>query len=301
MESTKGTVNCFTVDLEEWFQGLTSTNPQVERWPQFESRVVPATDLLLEILRAYNVKATFFVLGHVADHHPQLIERIGADGHELGIHGYYHRFVHRMTRDEFAHEIEQSCRALERLTGQLPRGHRAPYFSVNSECTWAFDVLQDFGIRYDSSVFPTRNMLYGFPEAPRFVYRPAGSNLVEFPASTVRLAGRNWPMAGGFYMRALPYGVTRRAIRRLNKQGEGAILYIHPWELDTEQHYTDVTPRERITHYHGRHTVEAKLHKLFSDFTFAPMNELYLQFRRAEPAPATGAFMPEPVLARVKG
>ncbi len=269
-------LNIFTVDLEDWFQGLTSTNPQIDRWPTLESRVVQATQQLLRILRTYRVQATFFVLGYVADRHPGLIEEICADGHEIGVHGYYHRFVYRLTPDEFTQELEQGVAAVERITGQRPLGHRAPYFSVNATTPWAFACLEKLGFRYDSSVFPTRNLLYGFPGAPRFPYQVEGARLQEFPVSTLQWRGAPFPILGGFYTRLLPYSVTRWAIRRLHQQGQPAITYIHPWEIDTGQHYKQVTPRERITHYHGRRGLAAKLHRLFADFRFTTMGSFAL-------------------------
>lgn len=272
-------VHAFTVDLEEWFQGLTSTNPQIERWPTLESRVVAATRQLLAILQQHQVLATFFVLGHVADQHPALVEEIRVAGHELGIHGYYHRFVHRLTPDEFRRELEQSIAAVERITGERPLGHRAPYFSINATTPWAFGCMQEFGLGYDSSVFPTRNLLYGYPGAPRFPYRVAGQAVVEFPVSTLRWGKVTWPIVGGFYTRLLPYPMTRWAIRSLARQGEAAIIYIHPWELDTGQNYPAVTPRERLTHYHGRRGLTRKLHRLFSDFQFGTLGALYERFR----------------------
>ena len=276
--------NVFTVDLEEWFQGLTSTNRQPERWDRLESRVVYATDLLLGILQEHRVRATFFTLGHVADRHPGLIERICAAGHELGIHGYYHRFVYRLTPAEFDAEVGRSLEAVLRAGGQMPQGHRAPYFSVNATTPWAFDVLARHGLRYDSSVFPVRSLLYGFPGAPRLPYRLPAQGLWELPASTLRLGGRNWPIAGGFYVRALPYAVTRWALRRLTAAGEPAIMYVHPWEVDTGQRYRQVTARERITHYHGRHGLAAKLHRLFADFRFGPMSDLVATLEGETPA-----------------
>lgn len=274
--------NVFSVDLEDWFQGLTSTNPQVARWPTFESRVVGATTRLLALLRTYRVQATFFVLGYVADQQPALIEQISREGHEIGVHGYYHRFVHHLTPAQFRQELDQSIAAVMRITGVQPKGHRAPYFSINAQTPWAFDCLQAAGLAYDSSVFPIRSLLYGFPGAPRFPYRMADHDLVEFPVSTLRFGGATWPMAGGFYLRMLPYWATRWAIRRLNAQHQPAILYLHPWELDTEQRYAAVTPRERLTHYGGRRGVEAKLHCLFRDFRFTTMGALWTDFANAD-------------------
>jgi polysaccharide deacetylase family protein (PEP-CTERM system associated) len=269
-------MNAFTVDLEDWFQGLTSTNPQIDKWGSFESRVVPATQSLLKMLRSHQVQATFFVLGYVADQYPALIEHIRADGHEIAVHGYYHCFVSQSTPDEFARDLERSIQAVECITGETPLGYRAPYFSINGGTPWVFDILKAQGLRYDSSLFPTRNMLYGFPEAPRFPHRlPVDDHsLVEFPLSTVRLGGINWPIAGGFYLRTLPYGFVRWGISRLNRQGQPAIMYMHPWELDLGQHYNQVTPRERITHYHGRRRLEGKLRRLFTDFRFGPLSSL---------------------------
>jgi len=269
-------VNAFTVDLEDWFQGLTSTNPQVKKWPSFESRVVPATRALLELLHTYQMQATFFVLGYVADQYPALIEHIRAEGHEIGVHGYYHRFVSRSTPDEFTRDLERCVKAVERITGERPLGFRAPYFSVNGSTPWVFDILQAQGLRYDSSLFPTRNMLYGYPGAPRFPHRLPldGHSLMEFPLSTVRIGGVNWPIAGGFYLRSLPYALVRWGISRLNRQGQPAILYMHPWELDLGQRYNQVTLREKITHYHGRRQLERKLHQLFTDFRFGSLRAL---------------------------
>lgn len=275
-------LNAFTVDLEDWFQGLTSTNPLVDQWPSFESRVVPATRHLLAILQENHVKATFFVLGYVADQYPDLIEEIAAEGHEIGVHGYYHRFIFHLTRSEFGQELDQATEAIYRITGEMPYGHRAPYFSVNKNTPWVFKLLASRGFRYDSSVFPTKNMLYGFPEAPRFPYLVDDCNLYEFPATTMHFAGRRWPIAGGFYNRALPYAIIYHGLRQVNIQGESAIVYIHPWELDTEQGYKQVTFRERITHYYGRARLEEKLHRLFSDFQFVPLKELLAQMQKSK-------------------
>ena len=163
----------------------------------------------------------------------------------------------------------------------MPCGHRAPYFSLNSDTLWAFEILASRGFRYDSSVFPTRNMLYGYPDAPRFPYLVDGYDLYEFPATTMLFAGRKWPIAGGFYNRAMPYTIIRRGIRQVNNLGEPAIIYIHPWELDTGQNYKQVTLRERITHYHGRAGLEQKLRKLFNDFRFVTIEELLRQMDTA--------------------
>ncbi len=272
-------LNAFTIDLEDWYHGLTSTNRQPHLWPSLESRVVANTERLLNLLATYDVRGTFFVLGIVAEQHPDLIRRVVAAGHEIGVHSYAHVDIRRLTPERFAADLDRALNILAPLARQPIIGHRAPYFSINSQSLWALDILRERGFRYDSSFFPTRNMLYGYPDAPRFPHRLGGEgNLVEFPVSTARWAGINWPIAGGFYARTLPYAVIRSGIRQLNRQGQPAIMYVHPWELDLLQPRPRVTPRERITHYHGRSSLEHKLHHLFQDFQFRPLCELLAQF-----------------------
>jgi len=267
-------LNAFTVDLEDWFQGLTSTNTQPGEWDSYEARLESNTHGLLAILGEFGVRATFFVLGHVANRYPDLIRHIAAAGHEIGVHGYWHLMVHRITPERFAAELDRALEVLTPLVNQPIIGHRAPYFSINSQSLWALDVLLERGFRYDSSFFPTRNMLYGYPESPRFPHTLEEGDFVEFPLSTLRWMGVNLPIAGGFYVRALPYFVIRQGIRQLNAGGHPAIMYIHPWELDTEQRYGLVTLRERLTHYYGRGSLERKLRRLLTDFEFTAMNDL---------------------------
>lgn len=268
-------INGLSVDLEDWYQGLTSTNRQFDRWQDLEDRVVPATQRLLALLQAHGVRATFFVLGFVARMHPDLIERIAADGHEIALHGYGHRRVDRLTPASFRQELEEGLASLVGIVDDMPTGHRAPYFSINRRSLWALDTLAEFGFTYDASLFPTRNMLYGFPGAPRLPVRLLPMELVEFPASTVRLGPLTLPIAGGFYVRATPARWIAWSIRRLNGQGQPAILYLHPWELDPDHPMPAcVTVRERITHYTGLDTVEAKWRHLLESFEFAPLGTL---------------------------
>lgn len=267
-------INALTIDLEDWYQGLTSTGRQVERWPQFEDRVVASTEQLLDILATAGVQATFFALGYVADQFPGLIRRVAAAGHELGLHGYYHFQATRLTPEQFREDIVAGLQAVEAAGGRRPAGYRAPMFSINQSNLWALDVLAELGFAYDSSVFPTRNRLYGFPNAPRFPYRPLpGTTFMEFPLTTLRMAGVNWPVAGGFYLRLLPYPLFREAIRRLNREGRPAILYLHPWDLDVDQPRPRPTLRERFTHYYNLRSTAGKLQALLGDFTFAPLCE----------------------------
>jgi len=190
-------VNAFTVDLEDWFQGLTSTNSRPSTWGLLEARLEKNALRLLALLDEYGVRATFFVLGHVAKHYPDLIRQIDAAGHEIGVHGFWHRMVHRMDPQQFAQELDSALEMLTPLASRPILGHRAPYFSINGRSLWALDVLRQKGLCYDSSFFPTRNMLYGYPESPRYPHIIESRELVEFPVSTVRWGGLNLPIAGG--------------------------------------------------------------------------------------------------------
>lgn len=268
-------VNALTIDLEDWYQGLTSTSRRIDQWPRFEDRVVENTERILEILGQASVKATFFVLGYVADQFPNLIQRVADDGHEIALHGYHHQHVHRLTLDQFCRDVALGMEAVQQASGRKVIGFRAPMFSINGSTNWALQELCAMGFRYDSSVFPIRNFYYGNPNAPRHPYRPLeGRAFMEFPLATVRIIGINWPVGGGFYVRTLPYQLIRAGIRHLNQEGQPAVMYVHPWELDLEQRYYQVTFRERITHYHGRTSLQNKLCRLIQDFDFAPLDKL---------------------------
>jgi polysaccharide deacetylase family protein (PEP-CTERM system associated) len=268
-------LNALTIDLEDWYQGLTSTSQRVDRWPDYQDRVVENTHRLLDILAQAGVQATFFVLGYVANKFPELIRQVADAGHEIGLHSYYHRQVRHLTPGQFYADVVQGCRVVEEASGRRVIGYRAPMFSIDRSALWALKVLRDLGFRYDSSVFPTRNMLYGFPDAPRRPYHPFGNGtFVEFPLSTVRFLGINWPVAGGFYLRLLPYPIFKWGLQKINREGSPAIIYLHPWDLDADQPYPNPTPRERFTHYANLRQTEAKLTALLRDFRFGPLVDL---------------------------
>jgi polysaccharide deacetylase family protein (PEP-CTERM system associated) len=267
--------NALTIDLEDWYQGLTSTSRQYDRWPVFESRISANTDRLLEILSDAGVKATFFVLGYVADHLSGLVRKVADNGHEIALHSYAHERVNLLTPDQFREDLARGLDSVQRSSGKQVLGYRAPMFSINGASTWVLEELCGMGFRYDSSIFPIRNLYYGIPGALRFPYHPfEGDDFVEFPLSTVRFLRTTWPIAGGFYGRVLPYPVMRAGIRSLNEQGHPAVIYFHPWEFDAGQRFNQVTLRERITHYHGRSGLESKFKRLLQDFQFGPLSGL---------------------------
>ncbi len=265
--------HAFTVDFEDWYQGLEI--PHTE-WDGYEDRMEWCGRRMLAILADADVRATFFVLGAVAERHPHLVREIAAAGHEVATHGWSHTLVYRMTPETFRDELERSIALLERLSGQRVLGHRAPFFSITRASSWALPILADCGVRYDSSVFPVVNYRYGIPDAPRHPYAPAeaGGRLTEFPISTCRLLGRNLPVAGGAYFRILPYGVTRAAWRALDRAPHPAVFYIHPWEVDAAHPRIDLPRRIAATHYANLARTEPRLRRLLREFDFAPMKEV---------------------------
>lgn len=271
-------LNALTIDVEEHFQvhAFASAIRQSE-WETQGSRVVANTRHVLQLLAEYQIHATFFVLGWVADRYPALVEEIALAGHEIGTHGYWHKLVYEQSPDEFAQDLADSIAAIQRAwPAAKVLGYRAPAFSITTKSLWALPIMQKSGLRYDASIFPiTLHDRYGIPQAERFAHRLT-NGLWEFPASTLRLGRQNIPVAGGGYFRLYPLCFTRYAIQRLNQQQQPAMIYLHPWEFDPEQPRTANIPlTSRFRHYVNLHTTAARLKSLFKQFRFAPINDVF--------------------------
>lgn len=262
--------NALTVDLEDWYHGI---ELPPERWGEFDDRVVRSCQVLLGVLDELDVRATFFVLGDVAERHPELVREVASAGHEIGSHGCAHRFVYDQDEDEFRADVGRSVALLGECGCDDVVGYRAPYFSITQRSLWALNVLAELGIRYDSSIFPVHNYRYGIPDAEPTPHRVDGT-LMEFPISTWRVAGRNVPVAGGAYFRLLPYSITRRGIAAINRAGNPAVFYIHPWELDPDHPRIRLPRRIAATHYANLRATERRLRRLLRQFSFAPMREV---------------------------
>ncbi len=262
-------VNVLTVDVEDYFHAsaFAPVAPR-DQWPQFESRVVRNTDRLLEMFARAGARATFFVLGWVAQREAALVRRIAEAGHELASHSYWHRLVYDLTPAEFRQDLRQARDVIEQAAGVPVRGFRAPSFSVTRRSLWAFDVLAEEGYAYDASIFPIRHDRYGIPDAPRhphWIERPAGQ-VLELPGTTVCYGRFRLPIGGG-YFRLLPYELTRRAIRRLNaSERQAAIFYVHPWEIDPDQPRLHASRLTRWRHYNQLGRTAARLERLLNDF-----------------------------------
>jgi polysaccharide deacetylase family protein (PEP-CTERM system associated) len=272
--------NALTIDVEDYYHvAAFESVVSVADWDRYESRVEHNTEKILALLDDASVHATFFVLGWVAERYPQLVRRIARAQHEVACHGYAHRRVYTMTPHAFRQDVRTAKQLIEDAAGVPVIGYRAPSYSITAQSLWALAILAEEGFKYDSSIFPIRHDLYGIPHHPRFFHlvqdhvRPP---LAEFPLSTVTLAGVNVPVAGGGYLRLLPYSVTRWAIRHLNqKEQQPAIVYFHPWELDPDQPRIQAGWRSRFRHYTHLQYMETKVRQLLSDFAFVSLCETY--------------------------
>lgn len=266
-ENPRGeTVNVLTVDLEDYFHVRGSGSlKRPSDWEKLPSRVERNTERLLEVLADCEAQATFFVLGWIARRHPALVRKIADCGHEVGSHGSWHRPVFRQTRGEFRLDVQESLAVIEDITGVKVLGYRAPWFSITAEALWAFEVLAELGLRYDSSVFPTGRGYGGLPsfQANPHIYRtPGGARLWLLPISTVKLLGRRVCFFGGGYFRLLPYRVIDRAVKQLHQAGAPVIFYLHPRELDPQQPRLPMSARAGWRTYVGLGSCERKLRRL---------------------------------------
>jgi len=274
--------NILTLDIEGWYQSsleiLGPEHADVPRPVLPGERVVSNTQRLLRILAEYDVYTTCFILGTVAEKYPDLVREIKAAGHEIATHGYSHELVYHMTPAEFRADVKRAIQLTKSVIHNSKftiRGYRAPYFSITQKSEWALDVLAELGIEYDSSIFPIRRKLYGFPGwegYPHAVNTRNGCSLLELPISTLSIFGQNLPIGGGGYFRLLPYSLTQKAIHSINSHGQPIIFYLHPYELDTDE-LRDPFPDEtwktrfvRLSQRLNRGKTEEKLRRLLSDF-----------------------------------
>ncbi|MEP6492889.1 MAG: XrtA system polysaccharide deacetylase [bacterium] len=273
-QAKQATRHFFTVDVEEYFH-VNAFEGTISRddWPKWPVRLDRSIPTLLDALERRGARGTFFVLGWVAAHSPEIVRRIASAGHEIASHGYWHRRIPTMTPAQFREDLRASKAVLEDLTGTPVLGFRAPSFSIIPGFEWAFDVLLDEGFRYDSSLFPIRRTGYGYPTAPRvphMIRRPAGA-LAEFPLATTSIGSLAIPAAGGGYLRQFPFALIRRAFSEASRAGIPATFYIHPWEIDPDQPRVPVSWLTRIRHYRGLSDTLPRIERLLAEFQFVPM------------------------------
>jgi len=290
------TNNYLTIDVEDYFHvsAFEKISPPAT-WAGRECRVEGNTDLILDILDEHNVKATFFILGWVAERYPQVTKKIAALGHEIASHGYLHQRVASQDRETYRADIRRGKALLEDQIGKAVLGYRAPSYSITWQTDWAFDELLAAGFQYDSSIFPMKHDFYGIPDWPRFAgyavkrgdhwqaeaERPVETiSIRELPITTLRLGNRNLPIAGGGYFRLLPYAATCWGLKRINQQEQQPfVFYLHPWEFDPQQpRMAGASAKSRFRHYLNLGKTEKRFRQLLRDFKFGTILE-GLQFQ----------------------
>jgi len=264
--------NALTVDVEDYFHVSAFAN-SIDRsdWGSQALRVEANTQRLLDLFDNAGVKATFFVLGWVAERCPDIVKEIAGRGHEVACHGFSHQLVYNQTPEEFREETIRSKQLLEEIAQAPVRGYRAASYSITKNSMWALDILSEAGFEYDSSIFPVRHDRYGIPgarEEPHVLKTGNGSDLIEFPLSVAKVLGYNLPIAGGGYFRLYPYALTRAGLKQVNKRGQSFIFYLHPWEIDPEQPRVETGLLSRFRHYNNLDKCESRLRRLMEDFSF---------------------------------
>ena len=280
-------LNALSIDLEYWYSAELVRKFAAESAEKRLDLIAEMTRPILDLLDGFGVSATFFVLGVVAEEHPEVVEEIYESGHEIGSHAYSHKTLYELGRERFEEEIKLSVELLRGITKEKPVGFRAPSFSVDNSTRWAFEVLERYGFKYDSSVFPIRTRLYGVPNAPVQIYKPLKEEItkedperdeggiIEFPLTVVKLVGRNIPVSGGFFLRVLPLKILKSALKRVNaKERRPAVIYLHPWEVYAETPRLNLPLSSRFITYYGIGSAKKKLEGLLRCFKFAPMKEV---------------------------
>ncbi|GGW62580.1 XrtA system polysaccharide deacetylase [Alishewanella tabrizica] len=276
--SIKQTKICaLTVDIEDYFHvAAFENNISASNWDAMPIRVDNNTSRLLDMFDKHGAKATFFILGWVAERYPQLIKEIHNRGHEVASHGFNHVKATKQTRIEFAKDVRDTKALLEDLTGAPIIGYRAPSFSIDKTNEWAFTELQLAGYLYSSSTYPIKHDLYGTPDWPQLAHlRPEG--IWECPMPILNIAGKQWPVAGGGYFRLMPYWLSKRLIKRYIATTDSPYMfYFHPWEIDPDQPKIVGAPlKSNFRHYVNLDKMEAKLGKMLQDFQWQTLRQVY--------------------------
>lgn len=268
--------NALTIDVEDWYQTLDFNFP-TESWRSYEDRVEQGLKKILFLLDKYEIKATFFVLGCIAEKHADLIYEISSKGHEIGSHGTNHRLVFTQNPKEFKEDIRNSKKLLENIVGKEVNLFRASSWSITDKTLWALEVLEEEGFICDSSMQPFKTPLSGSKGSPKVPFRPEINkkvlNLIEFPPTVLPIGNTSVPFCGGLYLRIWPKAVLKKCLSKVNETREG-IIYTHPWEYDVDQPRLKVSPLVKFTHYYNLNSTYYKLEELMKNFSFTTLGEV---------------------------
>jgi polysaccharide deacetylase family protein (PEP-CTERM system associated) len=272
-------VNALSVDVEEYYDGLEfeAALPADER-RQLPSRVERSVEIVLDVLARHSTRATFFIVGEVAEGHPGMVKRVARAGHEVACHGYRHKLVSRQNPGQFRSDVRRAKRAIEAIAGQSVIGFRAPNYSIGPAQDWAYDILLEEGFLYDSSSYPVHHDRYGNPRAPRFFHeirRHGPLSLIEFPVATARVFGTNLQIGGGGLFRLFPTSwIVYGLLRENRRHGRPGMFYFHPWELDPDQPRVPMPPLHRFRHYANLARYQGKLEALLRRVRFTTAREV---------------------------
>ena len=264
-----------SVDLEDYYCDL-----PFSEWSTFEPRIEQNTRIILDLFDKYDIKSTFFTLGYIGEQFPELVKEISEKGHEIASHSYAHLDLRKSSKENVEEDLKKSIDILQKVTGKKIKGFRAPFFSLDKNSFWAMKIIEKY-FKYDSSIFPTKTPLYGNPNAPRFQYKPSvenpirkdhNSKIIEIPLATLKFPLiRNIPIAGGFYLRFLPYYLIKKGIKEINSSSNRAMIYIHPKDLDEKM------PRIKEYNWYYYHNLKGglkKFEKLLQDFDFSSVEKI---------------------------
>lgn len=266
-------IDALTIDIEEpgFIKPISGDKEEMSRFADhFRKSVLELADFLDN----HKIKGTFFIVGSVADQYPDILEELDKRGHLLGVHSYEHRDLDTITREDYREELEKAINAVETVTGKKVLSHRAPHWSIFRSTLWALDILEEMGIKYDSSIYPMETQIFGMRGIPSFPFRIRDSELIEFPPGIVKFSGVAVPFSGGTYLRVLPMSVVRLGYRRLHDEGYPALLYVHPWETKADLWVRESTPEQYDRMYEILKETLGCLEKLFKEFKFAPLEEV---------------------------
>ena len=259
-------------DVEDWFtvRNMRGAISEVD-WKNQDLRVQIGMDFILDSLAEKNIKATFFILGWIADQCPELVKKISDQGHEIACHGYSHTPIDLLTPEAFEADLKKAIDTIEKVTGQKIKGFRAPSFSVMEKTAWALPIIKKLGLEYDSSIFSTRHPDYGVQNFPTEITTVSG--LTEVPLKKSKILGMQIPVCGGGYFRMLPYQFTKSALQRDLKK-DAVVMYFHPWEFDAAQPRVKLGVLKTFRHYVGLNSNREKFLNLINDFEFTTIENM---------------------------
>jgi len=257
----------FSVDVEDWFHILDDPSvPAIDQWADLPSHVEKNFSKLLDIFSEHNAHVTCFFLGWVAERFPHLVKEAAKRGHEVASHGYGHRLVYELTRDEFHQDVRGARLLLEDISGIEVVGYRAPGFSTTDDTPWFFDALAEAGYQYDSSVFPAPRAHGGMPHGQREPHRVGEAQLLEVPITVADLMGKPMCFFGGGYLRLFPYWLIRKMTRQVLSEGRPVVFYVHPREIDPTHPRLPMSRTRRFKCYVNLESTEGKLRRILQDF-----------------------------------